>query len=75
MKSILSKFKLSDYKKYPFPHFVIKNAIEEEYYNTLEKEYLVIEEYFKGQSNFSKNNIRMQFNNHDLENIDLDIPE
>lgn len=74
MKSILSRFKLSDYKKKPFPHFIIKNAIDENDYNILEKEYLLIEEYFKSQNNFSKNNIRMQFNNDDLKEINLEIP-
>ena len=29
MKSILSRFKPSDYKNDPFPHFIIKNAINE----------------------------------------------
>ena len=74
MKSILSKFKTSDYKKEPFPHFVIRNAIDDNDYKILEQEYLLIEEYFKNQNDFSKNNVRMQFNNEDLKKMNLDIP-
>ena len=74
MKSILSKFKPSCYKNYPFPHFIIKNALDENDYEILEKEYLLIEKYFKNQNNFSKNNIRMQFNNDDLKEMNLEIP-
>ena len=40
----------------------------------LEKEYYIIENYFKEQSKYKRNNIRMQFNQLDLDNINLDIP-
>ncbi len=74
MKSILSKFKTSDYKKEPFPHFIIRDAINDNDYKILEKEYFLIEQYFKNQNDYSKNNIRMQFNNEDLKKMSLDIP-
>ena len=74
MKSILSKFKTSDYKREPFPHFIIRDAINDNDYKILENEYLLIERYFKNQNDFSKNNVRMQFNNEDLKKMSLDIP-
>ena len=74
MKSILSKFEKINYQSYPFPHFIIKDALDEDVYNILNDEYLKIEESFKKKELFSKNNIRMQFNQIDLENMDIRIP-
>ena len=72
--NILKKFNKKLYFSYPFPHFIIHNALDSEEYSMLEKEYYIIENYFKEQSKYKRNNIRMQFNQLDLDNINLDIP-
>lgn len=72
--NILKKFTKELYFTYPFPHFIIPNALSSDEYSTLEKEYFAIENYFKKQIKYSRNNIRMQFNQLDLDRLDLDIP-
>ena len=72
--NILKNFDKSCYFSYPYPHFVIRNAIDLDLYKNLEKEYLVIENYFQQQKAFKKNNVRMQFNQLDLDHLNLDIP-
>ena len=72
--NILKKFEKKLYFSYPFPHFIIPNALENEEYSLLEKEFYIIENYFKRSVKFKNNNIRLQFNQLDLDKINLDIP-
>tara|TARA_Y100000310_G_scaffold333165_1_gene410145 strand:+ start:327 stop:1067 length:741 start_codon:yes stop_codon:yes gene_type:complete len=61
--SILAKAKPEDIRIYPYPHIVIRNAIDEPLYNQLAKEYPSIEEIWKkdtGPNNKLLSNTRYQ---------------
>lgn len=74
MFNIVSKFSKLNYKKEPFPHFIIKDALDKTFLEELDKEYAILEDYFRSLPDYQRNNIRMQVNLEDLNSIKLDIP-
>jgi hypothetical protein len=72
--NILKKFNRSNYFSYPFPHFIIPDALEYNEYLSLEMEYSKIDLYFASKDEYKKNNIRLQFNQNDLKKLNLDLP-
>jgi hypothetical protein len=72
--NILEKFDRSNYFSHPFPHFIIHDALDYKEYLELEKEYEKIDLYFSSKKEYKKNNIRLQFNQNDLKNLNVDLP-
>lgn len=59
--NLLKNFSKKNYSSFPFPHFEILNALDDDIYSRLEEEYLIIINYIK-KNNFFENNIRYQIN-------------
>ena len=74
MNSIISNLNKINYKNFPFPHFIVKNALDKNFFNQLDIEYGILESYFQGLPDYNKNNIGMQINLEDLHKIKLDMP-
>ena len=60
--NILQNFTNKSYFSYPFPFFEIENALPEDIYNSLKKDYHLFEKFFLSNENFKQNNKRMQIN-------------
>lgn len=60
--NLLKNFSKKHYSSFPFPHFEIRKALDDDIYSRLEEEYLIIINYIKENNNFFKNNIRYQIN-------------
>jgi hypothetical protein len=69
--SLLHKFSTKNYFSDPFPFFEIENALEENFYNHLKKDYDLFEHYFKKTKSFHKNNIRLQICSQEFLNLDI----
>jgi hypothetical protein len=69
--SLLHKFSTKNYFSDPFPFFEIENALEENFYNHLKKDYELFEHYFKKTKSFHKNNIRLQICSQEFLNLDI----
>ncbi len=76
MLNILSNFnKEKNYFKYPFPHIIIDEPIDEKDYNILAEEYKIIENHFSKLEDYKKNNIRLQFSDTEFKKLNLDTPK
>tara|TARA_Y100000591_G_scaffold332578_1_gene370483 strand:- start:82 stop:897 length:816 start_codon:yes stop_codon:yes gene_type:complete len=74
--NILSNFnKEKNYFKYPFPHIIIDEPIDEKDYNILAEEYKIIENHFSKLEDYKKNNIRLQFSDTEFKKLNLDTPK
>ena len=76
MINILSNFnKSKNYFRYPFPHVIIDEPINEKDYNLLAEEYKIIENYFSKLEDYKKNNIRLQFSDTEFKKLNLNTPK
>jgi len=76
MLNILSNFnKTKNYFKYPFPHVIIDEPINEKDYNLLAEEYKIIENYFSKLEDYKKNNIRLQLSDTEFKGLNLNTPK
>jgi len=62
----LQNFSRQNYYPEPFPHLIIKNAINIELYSKLKEEYNLIINSFKNHNDYSISNKRLQFNSLDF---------
>mgnify|MGYP001189573716 CR=1 FL=1 len=60
--NILQNFSKENYSSYPFPYIEINNALPEDIYEKLKKDYKIFESHFKKNKNFYENNKRIQIN-------------
>ena len=58
--NILQNYSSKLYNSYPFPFFEIENALPEDIYNQLKKDYQIFESYLENETNSKKNNTRLQ---------------
>ena len=58
--NILQNYDKIKYSNYPFPHFEIENALPQNIYNKLKKEYSIFQKFFEYHPNYKKNNARIQ---------------
>ncbi len=66
---ILQNFKKKNYTSFPFPHLEINNALPENIYSSLKKEYLIFDDYFSSQKNLNENNVRIQISSEEVYNL------
>ena len=71
--NILQNFTNKSYFSYPFPFFEIENALPEDIYNSLKKDYHLFEKYFLSNENVSQNNKRIQINTETILNNENDF--
>ena len=64
--NILNNFSSKHYSSYPFPHFEIKNTFDDSTTKHLLKDYKLFIDFFKNQSAYQENNIRLQLSANDF---------
>mgnify|MGYP005993146491 CR=1 FL=1 len=69
--SILNNFDKKNYFSYPYPFFYIDEAYSEKTYSYLEKDYKQFHDYFKKDSRYKENNIRLQISTEEFLNSKL----
>jgi len=69
--SILKNFDKKNYFSYPFPFFYIDKAYDEKTYEYLKKDYTLFHKYFKKNSKYELNNIRLQISTEEFYNSRL----
>ena len=72
--NILNNFSSKNYYNYPFPHFIIENALSEKSYLQLKKEYETLIYYLKQKNDYTQNNIRIQISSEEFKNQNFDCP-